>query len=289
MSCGCIGKRYNGVPVSGGGVAPPATTGWTHAYTLDFRAAHASLGDTDLNSAGASFTYQNVTWQTPSIANTGTNMNVASTTFGLTAAGLRVTGQGGGSIAATGPSFTHIFANLADIAANDASPFDGDPTRMWLLQCYVSATTAAGAGDESGVGLYKITNIPDSPSGESTTFNTYGFNTQAATPSCTAGTGGSPSRLNRNDLAEATSGIDYDCPTIQYTNSGKLVNVWAGSFSDTGDWPVEDTLRSIGNFAATNVFGQNTTGDPFAGFRFVVGMAGGGFDSTIQQARLCFL
>lgn len=287
MSACCL-RRIDGVPETAGGGPAPASAGWTTVYEVDFRDVFASLGAVDLNTAGATFTFDNITWATPNVANTGADMNVSSSSFGIAAGGLNVAGQGGGSIVASSLTMTHIFANLADLAANDATPFDGDPTRHYLLQCFVSASTADTNGEEAGVGLYKVTIFPVAGGGQSTTFNTFGFNTAtAAVPSCSAGSGGSPSRLSRLDLL-GSGGTDFDCPTIHYNGSGKLVDAWAGSFSDTGDWPAESALRSIGNYAATAQFDGNVTGDPISGWRFTLGMAGGGVgtDFTIQRARL---
>ena len=286
-ACCCGIDLDSGVPVGGGGVIPPAATGWSTVYEVDFRDVFAAQGAVDLNFIGSSFTFEGILWETPTVGNTTVDMNTTSTTFGITAAGLVVTGQGGGGIVATGPSMTSIFANLAEMAGNSATPFDGDPTRSYLLQCYVAASTADTNGEEAGVGLYKIDDIPQVGGAQSTTFNTFGFN--AATldvPSCTAGSGGSPSRQNRLDLL-GSAGVDFDCPTIHYASSGKLINVFAASFSDLGDWPEEDTLRSIGSYAPTAQFAGGV-GDPLSGWRFTLGMAGGGVgtDFTIERARL---
>ncbi len=287
MGCCCI-RQVGGNPEGGGGgPPPPAATGWQTVYEVDFRDAFASLGAVDLNSVGSSFTFEGIEWETPTVANSGFNMNTTSTTFALAAAGLVVTGQGGGSIVANALQMTSIFANLAEMAGNSATPFDGDPTRNYLLQCFVSASSADTNGEEAGVGLYKQPNLPQAGGGFSTTFATFGFQGgDADVPSCTAGSTGSPSRLIRADLL-GSAGVDFDCPTIHYAASGKLVNVYAGSFSDTGDWPDEATLRSIGSYAPVAQF-SNQAGDPVSGWRFTLGMAGGGVgtDLTIQRARL---
>ncbi len=286
MSGDCCQRRIDGVPEGGGGVVP-AAAGWSTVYEVDFRDTFASLGAVDLNSAGASFTFEGIEWVTPNVANSGFDMNTTSTTFAIAAAGLVVTGQGGGSIVANALQMTCIFANLAEMAGNSATPFDGDPTRNYLLQCFVSASTADTNGEEAGVGIYKVPNLPQAGGGFATTFNTFGFNgSDADVPSCTAGSTGSPSRLIRDDLL-GSAGVDFDAPTIHYAASGKLINVYAGSFSDLGDWPAEDTLRSVGSFAPTAQF-SNQVGDPISAWRFTLGMAGGGVgtDFTIQRARL---
>ncbi len=285
--CECCLDIEDGVPVGDGGGPAPAAAGWSTVYEVDFRDAFSSLGAVDLNSIGSSFTFEGIPWRTPTAGNSGFDMDTTSTTFALAAAGLVVTGQGGGSIVANALRMTCIFANLADMAGNSATPFDGDPTRNYLLQCFVSASAADSNGEEAGVGLYKQPNIPQTGGGFSTTFNTFGFQGgDAAVPSCTAGSTGSPSRLIRADLL-GSAGVNFDAPTIHYAASGKLVNVYAGSFSDTGDWPDEATLRSIGSFAPTAQF-SNQAGDPVSGWRFTLGMAGGGVgtDLTIQRARL---
>ena len=285
--CCCGIDLDSGVPVDAGGGPAPAAAGWSTVYEVDFRDVFAAQGAIDLNIVGSSFTFQGITWETPTVGNSGVDMNVSSSGFGIAAGGMVVTGQGGGSIVATGPSMTSIFANLLGMGANSATPFEADPTRAYLLQCYVAASTADTNGEEAGVGLYKVADIPQVGGNISTTFNTFGFNQATLdVPSCTAGSGGSPSRLNRLDLL-GSAGIDFDCPTIHYAASGKLINVFAASFSDTGDWPDEDTFRSIGSFAPTAQF-SGTVGDPDGGWRFTLGMAGGGVgtDFTIERARL---
>lgn len=285
MSC-CGIDTVNGIPQTGGG--EPVT--YQCVYIVDWREAFADLGAVDLNSAGATLTYQGVTWTTPTIANSGANQINATTSWGLTANGLEIVGVNGGDLAGDAQSFPHIFAELAAIAANTATPFEADPTLRYRIQAYVSAGNGNANTEESGVGLYKQNAVP--AGGFSATFVTYGFNGAVADiPSAVAGNTGSPARLSRTDLVPAGN-VSYRVPTILYASSGKTIDCYSAPVDTSApfEWPSNAELRFIGGYAENTEFDNDTPGDPFEGWRVCLGHSGGGasgYNATIERMRIC--
>ncbi len=279
MACNSCLRRVDGAPVGGAAAAAE----WSRVYEVDWRDAFTDLGAVDLNAPGNTLTYEGVTWATPSIANTGVDQVAASTSWGLTANGLEIVGVNGGVLLASGPSFPHIFCNLADLAANTDTPFDGDPTRGYLIQAYVSAGNANANGEQSGVGLYKIEGIPFA--GFSTTFVSFGQEVAVADiPIMTAGNTGAPGTFTRSDLTVTP----FEVPTIHYASTGKTIDGFAGEFG--ADWPDNEDLRFIASYAENLEIDNDTPGDPFVGFRFVLGHFAGaasGYNAVIQRFRVC--
>lgn len=284
---GCCLRRIDGVAPGGGGDVVAA--GWTCVYEIDWREAFADLGAVDLNSPGNTLTFQGVQWATPSVANSGINQASSATSWALSANGLEMVGGVFGSISSAGPSFPHIFANLADIAANTAMPFDGDPTRKYLLQVFVSSTNAAAANEESGIGLYAIAGAPTG-TGDGFMFVSIGsFGGVNNSPSGVADINpGTPTRFSRTDLGGAPPAVLFDAPTLHYAGSGNTMDAYAASFDDTGAWPDNDTFRAIGGTSPGTDFNAAMPQDPVEGWRVAIGH-NGTFDGVIQQTRICQL
>lgn len=274
---GCCLDVIAGQRQNGGGAAQ-----WNCVYEVDWRDAFVSLGAVDLDSPGASFTFEGITWTTPSIANTGVDQSAALTSWSLTSSGLEVVGATG-SFVADGPTAQHIFASLFDIAANTATPFEADPTRKYLVQCYVSETDANANLRESGCGIYKVSGGAGAiPGGFWTSFCTFGFNGGVADiPSYSAGNTGAPARFNRIDLtAEA-----HNVPTLHYDGSGHLIDGYAAPFGTT--WPDNDEFRAVASASDSAEVENDVPGDPIGGFRVVFMHAGLGLNAVIQQSRIC--
>jgi len=282
VSC-CCQRRVDGSPVNGGG---GVAAGYL-CYTIDWREVFATLGAVDLNSPGASVTFEGVTWQTPSVANSGINQVASGGTWALTANGLEMTTGVFGSVSSAGPSFPHIFANLADIAV--AAPWEGDPTRKYIIQAFVSSTNAAALNEESGCGLYSVAGMPTG-TGDGFMFVSLGFfNATANTPSATGDINpGAPGRFNRSDLGGSPPAILMDAPTLAYAGSGNTMDGYAASFDDTGDWPNNGTFRGIGGLSPSNDFNAAMPQDPQVAWRVAFGH-NGTFDGVIQQSRICQL
>jgi len=127
---------------------------WQVMYDVDFRDAHTALGNVDLNSPGASFTYEGIPWTTPAVANGFPVDQVTSTSWGLTSAGLAVLEPDDSRMNATNSSAPSVVASLADIAQNSRTPFDGDPSRKYRAEVYVSAQSGITVnGEGSGVAI----------------------------------------------------------------------------------------------------------------------------------------
>jgi hypothetical protein len=286
MSC-CGIDTVNG-EASGGGGGEPVT--YQCVYIVDWRDAFAQLGPVDLNTPGATLTYQGVTWTTPNVANSGVDQISATTSWGLTANGLEIVGVNGSNVAGNNPTFPHIFANLAAIGANTSTPFDADPTLRYRLQAFVPDGNGNVNFEESGIGLYKPNGVP--AGGYSSTFVTHGFNAGVAgIPSASAGNTSSPARLSRPDLVPAGT-VSYRIPTILYASSGKTIDCYSAPYDSAAPfaWPSNAELRFIGGYAEPTELDNDTPGDPFQGWRVCLGHAGGvasGYNATIQRLRIC--
>lgn len=111
--------------------------GFQTVYDLDFRDAHASLGTVNLNSPGASFTYDGITWRTPDSGVDGFAVNQAAmTSWELDSAGLTVdTGGANTSMFVNNIDCPLIYASLSDIAS--AAGFELDPYADWLIEARI--------------------------------------------------------------------------------------------------------------------------------------------------------
>ncbi len=266
------------------GEAPaPAATGneWTTVYELDFRAAFADLGATDLNSLGSSFTYQGVTWVTPTLANSGLNMVTTATAFGLTAAGLEAEGVVGGSLAGPPYSAAHIFASLNDIGNNTATPFASDPTRAYLIQIYISEFTPSINFDGVAVMLYKLANIPPG-SGQGGALALLAQLSGVEDVPQYIVSGGT--NQSRPDLPPAV----YDVPTIHRVGSPHSIDGYCGQFG--AGWPANGDLAFISSWAGDLQVAQFLPGsDPRIAFRIGAAFDGGGgagMDAVVQRLRI---
>lgn len=253
-------------------------------YDVDWRDAFADLGAVDLNSPGATLTYEGITWTTPAIADGSATDQVTSTSWGLTSTGLRCVEPDNSTFTATNVSAPHIYATLADIAANSVSPFDGDPTRQYLFQVFVSAQSLTPAGVENegaGVGIYKDdfgggvgnANISMSMLGHRIGVDGTNF--------FRAGVGALPS--SRGFV------LDFDVPTLLYNGSGGSIDGYCIDF-DVDDWPANSGLRKIAGYRnPAGDIDNDTIQDPlqikFASVHTSASVASL-YDGTIQRTRL---
>lgn len=238
MSC-CI-ERVDGVDPNTGGSAIAA---FSEVALIDFVAADASLGDTDLNTLGSSFTYHGVTWVTPTVARTGANMLTTSTSFGLVGTGLRITGAAAGT-GYNPPTAPCVLAPLADIASGYG--FTWDTTRDYLIQALVTEASYGGINDLVMLQIYKLNAVP---TGTGAAMAVSALAQQAAgvdDPEYFGG-GASPPVYARDDLAAS----GYDIPGLYYNRTGHCIDGYV-SKSVGGTYPTPgEGLQFIASFAAS--------------------------------------
>lgn len=253
---------------------------WSVVYEVDFRDAFTALGETDLDFVGSSFTFQGIEWKTPSVARGNPFDQGSSAIWRLQAGGLRCDSPAFLGFSAANNSTPHVYASLEELAANTETPFDGDPTRKYMWQCYVSAITGVSTADRSGAGcgIYKIDRGV-----------TLGNATLTA---CCVG--GDPLRnlfqagKSIAPLSTVRADIARSVPIVMYRGSGSYVDGYAGSW--TGDWPAFDAVALVGSYrdSATDNDNDMVADPPF--FRFAVyhhdPTLGSVYDATIERVRL---
>ncbi len=285
MNC-CGINTTSGDAAAGGGGAPVA---YQSAYEVDWREAFSDIGAVDLNSPGATLSYDGITWQTPSLANGYANQVSALTSWALTANGLEAVDVNGGSIAANTFSYPAIFASLSAIGANTATPFEADPTRRYLLQVFVSSSNPTVNDEYSGVGLYKPNGIPTG--GYSTSVSAFGQRSGTAEiPVSVGGNTGSPASLERVDLTPVGD-VSYRLPVLNYAGSGKTIDFYNAPY-DSGEafaWPSNSDLRFVGSYSENTEMDNDTPGDPFEGwdvFMLHSARSPSTYSAVIQRFRL---
>ncbi len=285
MSC-CGIDTTSGDGSSSGGGAPVA---YQSAYEVDWREAFADLGAVDLNTPGATLTYDGITWQTPSAGNGYANQVAASTSWGLTANGLEVVDVNGGSAAANSFSLPSIFASLNAIGANTVTPFEADPTRRYLLQVFVSSSNPTVNDEYSGVGLYKPNGIP--AGGFSASLSAFGQEAGVSEiPLCIAGNTSSPATLQRVDLVPVGD-VSYRFPVLNYAGSGKTIDFYNAPYDSSAafSWPSNGALRFVGSYAENTEMDNDTPGDPFEGWDVMMLHAAPGqssYGAVIERFRM---
>lgn len=131
---------------------------WTTLWEVSWPDVFAAQGNVDLSTAGDTITVDGVTLRTPNVADGDPNDMVSPTQFELTANGLEVELDG----AAQNCTFDAAPDSPALLATMDAIGtalgFDPDPSRMYMLQCYVSAfssgTVTTGL-ETAGTGVWR--------------------------------------------------------------------------------------------------------------------------------------
>jgi hypothetical protein len=278
MSECCGIDTISGAPPAGGGVAA-----YECVCDVDWREEFAAQGAVDLNSPGATLVDQaGATWQTPSAA-TGPGNQVASTSWALTVNGLEVVGAGvAGLPLNASPIAPSLWINIADLGA--AYGFDPDPTRMWVMQAFISAQNGDQNIEDSGIALRHVIGIPTG-TGSSQILSAFGFSAGVANESQGFGDhNGTTGTFNRTDIT------DQDVPTIHYGGVGGSMAAYAGQFG--ADWPANGSLRSLIAFSSPSVVSAAVPNDVFTGFRITLfhrktSAGGTGYNAVHQRFRLC--
>ncbi len=256
---------------------------WVTAYEVDWRDAHTALGDVDLNFVGSSFTYEGVTWKTPSVARGNPFNQDTAVIWGLEAAGLRATSIDNSRFTTGNNNAPHIFAFLTELAANTATPFVADPTRSYILQGFVSAYTGISAVNTGAyVAFYKVTN---NPAGVGPNFTSSARGSRGGTPPVNfgiAGVGAAPPGYSRLDLNLPVMSVHYKAGGRNMTYCSAF---GAGAFLDNG------SLRFEAGHKDTTEFHNDVVMDPEF-FRVAPAIhntpnfSPNAYDATFQRFRL---
>ncbi len=253
------------------------------AYEVDWRDAFSALGNVDLDSPGASFTYDGVTWRTPSVAGGNPVDQVSSARWALEAGGLRCIEPNFSTMTATNNSAPHVYATLTDLANNDSSPFEPDPTRSYVFQVYVSAISLTPANNEGAfVVLYK-NDFGVSIGNATIALCVQGTRTGGSLGNyARAGAGSLPSSQDRLDIA-------VDVPSIHWTSPQRIM-FYAAPWNNVDDeWPLNSSLRFIAGFRALGEMQNDVVCDP-PEFRVACGHTSqtlsSSYDGTIQRIRI---
>lgn len=255
---------------------------WAVAYEVDWRDVFTALGSVDLNSPGNTLTFDGITWTTPAVADGNPVDQEACTTWELDASGLHCVDIDNSRMDALNNGAPHLYATLPAIAANTATPFEADPSRSYLWQCFVSSLTLQGIEDEGcGVAMYRLD-------------QGIGVGNQQMTVAALGFRGGSGPRNFAEEGQSATPGgfntsFALDCPTIHTTCSRRQM-CYAGDFA-AGAFPAQPDLRSIGIARLNTAFMDNDLNfDPptwrLAMYHNCPTFAGNAYDGVIQRVRL---
>lgn len=288
MSCGCNEGR-NGRPTGGGGGGEIVVQNqYECVMEIDWRDEFTAQGAVDLNSSGATLTDQaGATWQTPSVATGPGNQNNGSTAWSLTANGLQVVDCVAGASYGTNanPVTPSLWIDLAAAAA--AYGFDGDPTRQWLWQCYVSEqVNDAATNDNSGVAIRKVLSVP---AGSGATHGQMLCSVGFVLGSAAAARAFGNVNASTGDVARTTP-AGMDVPTVVYAGG---TNGWMFAATWAGDWPANSDLRMVAAYSPDNLVTSAIPGDPQEGFRLSMfhqaAATTANYGATIQRSRLCVL
>ena len=288
MSCSCF-NRVDGA--SSEGITLAEALAWEVVYEVDFRDARTAIGsDVDLDSPGNSFTFEGITWVTPAVVNGFPVDQVSSSTWELDLNGLSVNIPDNSRMISTNTSAPSIIASLADISANTATPFDGDPTRIYRAEVFISsqAFTVAGPADEgSGIAIGKN----NGPAGSNQTLSNSNVGIQGGTtfvPSFESESGASPANFDRSDLA----GSQLDVPVIVCAAPGLR---YRGGFVTSFDTTAFRLPGITDRFCGAGQDGvlstdEDTVGDPSLGYNFHIfhnsPTLTSTYRTTIQRFRL---
>ncbi len=259
---------------------------WRVVYEVDWRDAFTSLGAVDLDSVGSSFTFQGITWKTPSVARGNPFDQEPSTTWALEAGGLHCVSPDNTRFTTTNNNAPHIFAFLDEVAANTATPFSADPTRQYLLQGFLSDFTNEPVVNSGAyVAVYKVTNTP---TGVAANFCASAVGERGGVPPVNfgmAGPGVAPDGYSRLDLG---NGADVPVLSVHYiaNRCGTYASAFgAGAFLPNSSLRFEAAQKDITEFAPDVVM------DPeFFRLAPVVNNASNNspnaYDATFQRMRL---
>lgn len=247
MTCDCAIELLSGAPPVGGEVVAEYET----VVDIDWRQEFVRQGAVDLNSNSATLVDEmGATWTTPASQANG------STSWGLTANGLEVVDCiNAGNIPTSSPHTPELSVSLFDLAA--AWGFDGDPTRGYIFETYVSLQeNADDFQDCSGINIWK----PDgSPDGAGYWVTQFGTGLYSAGDSVRAG------RANAFAAFTQTFRTDLGSPpllAVSIPGNGVLTTCFTAPWP--GDWPDNDALRFVAGIRAYS--GQQTdqqlVGDP---------------------------
>lgn len=269
---------------SGGG-------GWTELYRKDLR----TVADIDLNAVGSSVVIDGVTWRTPVLAESGSNMVLATTglDIGATAGGFAVDGANNARANPGAVTGNILYTSLYDLAQNTLTPFDPDPGRSYLWEAYVSGSNNNGTDTGwSGVICFRG-DVNDSISngmlGDEFLART-GYGTINATQNAVEGTGGttsSPPRRIYDPTGLTVAEPIHDVASLQYDGPRQFkhrAGVWGTDFPALGEhaaWSVSGSVVASGEDVI-----QHPKYGFFLGFGHVAEAISSGYGATIQQVRL---
>jgi len=274
---------------SPGEVDIDAPDDWDVVYDVDFRDAHAALGDVDLNSPGNTFTYEDIPWVTPSVAGGFPVDQVASVSWALTSAGLSVDTPNNSRLNSTNNSAPSIIASLADIAQNSRTPFDGDPTRKYRAEVYVSSIAGiTNNGEGSGIAI----GMQDTPWAANASMSICVIGRQNGVgddvPWMHSNSGNPVIFYDRADLSG--DGINVAILVVDAANIrgyGAFANIFAGT-----DWAEPGTGDRFLAGGMSQVFDtdEDVIGDAIETYNFHIAhdseTIGGSYEATIQRFRL---
>jgi len=208
-------------------------------YEIDWRDVFASLGVVNLNSPGASFTFEGVTWRTPAVADGNAVDQVASVVWQVDAAGLHCESPDNSRMTATTDQAPHVYTTLLQLAANTATPFEADPTRDYIWQCFVSSLTLVQLEDEgAGVSFYKV-NQGTAVGNQQMSVCALGHRNGLDGNLAESGVGPTPNGNRRSD-------IFLNCPTIHSVCSRRQQYYAADFDAGAGAFADLDQLEQIG-------------------------------------------
>ncbi len=256
---------------------------WNVVYEVDWRDVFTSLGAVDLNSPGNTLTFDGVTWTTPAVVDGNPVDQVASTTWALEAGGLRAVSPNNSRMLATNNSAPHIYATLAALGANTATPFAADTTRKFMFQVYVSALTViASNASGAGVAVYK-TDLGAALGNANIAASYLGHFNSNPNNIFQAGVGGAPGANSRPDEAP------QDIPTVHYVKSGMRFDGYCGDLV-ADDWPDNEDLHYIGSYRDTTDLENDVIGDNVrmrvALYHNAAALSPNAYDGTIQRFRI---
>lgn len=248
---------------------------WEVVYELDWRDAFTALGFTDLSAAGTSFAYDGVTWTTP-------NPQVATTAWALEAGGLHCRQPSNSRFTATNHNAPHVYATLYGLGANASSPFEADPARQYIFQCYVTSVSLTPVNNEGAfMGIYRQ-NLGSALGNANLAATSLGQYSGAGPINwARGGVSGAPGNAGRPDRSDAVL-------TVHWV-SAQRVNFFCAPWNGVGDWPTNGQMRSIGSYRSTVDFNNDLMADPVL-FRVACAhnspSLSSGYDGTIERFRI---
>lgn len=214
---------------------------WTEVALIDWRDARTAVGsDVNLDTLGSSFTYNGVTWKTPSVARGNPLNQVASVVWKLVASGLYCESPDNSRLSASGQTAPHVYAFLSELGTGYG--FAADPTRGYFWQCYASSlagTTASPAQSGIGACMYKVDEGVALGNGMLTKC---ALGQSVPQNFCTSSKFGAPGTVVRSSTNDVLG--------IFYNGSGSYVDCYTGSLV-AGDFPEPHEMEFLGSWRHT--------------------------------------